>query len=136
MEVPCTQSKPVSPKELVTKLLSKSQHKGPTGGTQFQKKGRLLRDRGVLYTDGAGCRHLCTAGGAPNTAKLLRGEWGRCREDCRTRSLHESTQVKTGYRSPGTSHMASETCKLHDRVPRDQQGEGRAGKRQSHLPGF
>ena len=31
LEVPCTQSKPVSPKELVTKLLSKSQHKGPTG---------------------------------------------------------------------------------------------------------
>lgn len=50
--------------------------------------------------------------------------------------LHESTQVKTGYRSPGTSHMASETCKLHDTVPRDKQGEGRAGKKANPSPWF
>ena len=72
----------------------------------------------------------------PPPAKLLRGEWGRRREDRRTRPLPESTRVKTGYRSPGTSQMASETGKLHATGPTDRQGEGRAGRRQSRLPGF
>lgn len=69
-----------------------------------------------MCTEGAGRRHLCTAG-------LLRGQWGWSRRG-QPRPLLESALWKTRSTPPGTSQVASEAGE----VPLQDPGTSRGGK--------